>query len=173
MQFSHLHFKHPNIWRTWDELSCSNFFLGSITPKTLKMKKLDILAMSSNQRAWCYPHSWRTPSSLITTIMQKPSISKERGDTKLAGYYCYDKLSGKDGPRTVILSSKYRDRFKLQLRELQFYSPMPLLQSLYGLRHAKRREGPFSKVQSMGLVRCGFCWRLHLPGTYQYESFVK
>ena len=41
-------------------------------------------------------------------------------------YLRYDKLSGKDGPRTVILSSKYRDRFKMQIRELHFYSPMPL-----------------------------------------------
>ena len=38
----------------------------------------------------------------------------------------HDKLSGNDGSWTVILSSKYRDRFKLQLRELHFYSPMPL-----------------------------------------------
>ncbi len=30
MQFSWLHFKHPNILRTLDELSRWNFFLGSI-----------------------------------------------------------------------------------------------------------------------------------------------
>ncbi len=40
MQFSYLHFKHPNI-RTSDELSRSNSFLRSITPKTPEMKKLD------------------------------------------------------------------------------------------------------------------------------------
>ncbi len=34
MQFSYLHFKYPNILHTLDELSRSNFFLGSITPKT-------------------------------------------------------------------------------------------------------------------------------------------
>ncbi len=32
MQFSYLHFKHPNILRTSDELSRSIFFLESITP---------------------------------------------------------------------------------------------------------------------------------------------
>ncbi len=39
MQFSYLHFRHPNILRTSDELSRSNFLLESITPKTSEMKK--------------------------------------------------------------------------------------------------------------------------------------
>ena len=39
MQFSHLHFNHPNILRTSDELPWSNFFPGSITPKTLECRK--------------------------------------------------------------------------------------------------------------------------------------
>ncbi len=38
MQFSYLHFKHPNILRTSDELSWSNFFQQSITPKASEMK---------------------------------------------------------------------------------------------------------------------------------------
>ena len=33
MQSKYLHFKHPNILRTWDEISQLNFFLESITPK--------------------------------------------------------------------------------------------------------------------------------------------
>ncbi len=37
-------------------------------------------------------------------------------------YPGYDKLSRKDWPRTVILSSKYRDRFQMQVRELHFCS---------------------------------------------------
>ncbi len=32
-----MHFKHPNILRTSDELSRSNFFLQSITPKPYEM----------------------------------------------------------------------------------------------------------------------------------------
>ncbi len=40
MQSAYLQFKHPNILRTSDELSPSNFFLGSIIPKTPEMKKL-------------------------------------------------------------------------------------------------------------------------------------
>ena len=39
MQFSYLRFKHPNILHTSDELSRSNFFLESITPKTSEIKK--------------------------------------------------------------------------------------------------------------------------------------
>ncbi len=39
-KFSYFLFEHPNILRTADELSQSNFFLGSITPKTPEMKKL-------------------------------------------------------------------------------------------------------------------------------------
>ncbi len=37
-QFLYLHFRHPNILRTSDELSRSNFFLESITRKTSNMK---------------------------------------------------------------------------------------------------------------------------------------
>ncbi len=34
MQLTYLHFKHPNVLRALDELLRSNYFLGSITPKT-------------------------------------------------------------------------------------------------------------------------------------------
>ncbi len=40
MQFSDLHFKHPHILHTSDELLSSNFFLQSIIPKTSEMEKL-------------------------------------------------------------------------------------------------------------------------------------
>ena len=40
MQPAYFHFKHPNILHTFDELSWSNFFLGSITPKTPEINKL-------------------------------------------------------------------------------------------------------------------------------------
>ena len=39
-KFSYRWFEQPNILRTSDELLRLNFFLGSITPKTIGMKKL-------------------------------------------------------------------------------------------------------------------------------------
>ena len=41
MQFSYLQFDYPNILCTLDELSRSNFFLGSITPKTITNSDLN------------------------------------------------------------------------------------------------------------------------------------
>ena len=40
MQSAYLHFKSPNILSTSNELSQSNFFLESVTPKTPKIKTL-------------------------------------------------------------------------------------------------------------------------------------
>ena len=49
MQFSYLHFKHPNILPTSDELLWSNVFLESITPETSEMKKSVRLQHTGNQ----------------------------------------------------------------------------------------------------------------------------
>ncbi len=57
MQFSYLHFKHPNILHTSDELSRADFFLGSITPNPPEMKELvQSYPMWNMENAFIYYH---------------------------------------------------------------------------------------------------------------------
>ncbi len=66
MQFLYLRFKHPNILRSLDELSRSNFLLGFIIPETPGMKKFHLGCLGGDR-----PHKQidRESSSEVCKIL--------------------------------------------------------------------------------------------------------
>ncbi len=75
MQFLYLHFKHPNILHTWDELSRSNFLLGSKKNAISKIAFLNLnIFIASRSLVWILLHVEKAFLNLIfETIKVKTS----------------------------------------------------------------------------------------------------